>query len=124
MASFHREKTKMRHAKRRNDIKIKVSNGVFSHGVFSSFRAKISSFRGAGFVFSSFRMALFRLFAWRFFVRLFAWRLFISSRGVFSARKEEKTKWNKPATILKSKMVFAACSLILKWGHLCLIDFL
>ena len=55
MASFCCEKTKRPYAERQNnakredamrkDEKIIVSNGVFSHGVFSSFRAKISSFR-------------------------------------------------------------------------------
>ena len=93
MVSFRREKTKRRHAKRRQDKitpsektkrrhvkrrkdatrkdgKIKVSNGVFLHGIFVSFRAKISSFRATGFVFShgvisslfflSFRMVFFR----------------------------------------------------------------
>ena len=106
---FCREKTKSRHAKRRNnatrkDDKIKVSNGFFSHGVFffffffffSLFRAKISSFRVAGFVFSSFHMALFHLFVFLQGVissfRLFAWCLFVFSRGVFSPRKDEKTK--------------------------------
>ena len=55
------------------------------------------------------RVSLFRLFAWRYFVfshgvissfRLFARRLFVFSRGVISGRKDEKTKWHKPATII------------------------
>ena len=96
MASFRGEKTKRRHVKRRinarqkdtirqkrkdatrKEDKIKVSNGVFSHGVFSSFRAEISSFRMAFFVFSHgvispFRMAFVRLFVFLHGVfRLFA----------------------------------------------------
>ena len=93
------EKTKERQAKRqkdeitphektksatRKDDKLIVLNGVFSHGVFSSFRVGISTFRVAGVVISSFRVALFRLlhgvissfrvasfrcFAWRYFGR-------------------------------------------------------
>ena len=85
VASFRGEKTKRRHAKRRHDEitpsektkrrhaksqkdatrkddKIKVSNGVFSQGVFCLF------------------LLNFRLFAWRF--RLFEWRLFIFLPGI------------------------------------------
>ena len=62
-----KKKTKRRHAKRRKNDKIKVSNGVFSHGVYSIFfRTEISSFRVAGFVFSHGVISSFRLFAWRF----------------------------------------------------------
>ena len=46
----------------RKDDKWTVLNGVFSRGVCSSFRVGISTFRVVGFVISSFRMALFRLF--------------------------------------------------------------
>ena len=61
------EKMKSRHAKRSQ----KVSNGVFSHGVFSSFRAGGSRlFVFLHGVFSFFRMAFFCLF-------------FVFSRGVF-----------------------------------------
>ena len=111
MASFRREKTKIRHAKRRQDEitpsektkrrhakrrkdatrkddKIKVSNSVFSHGVFSSFRAKISSFRVAGFVFSHGVISSFRLFAWRFFVFSF-FRMAFFHLLVFSPRKDK-----------------------------------
>ena len=59
------EKTK---SATRKDDKLTILNGVFSHGVFSSFRVGISTFRVAGFVISSFRVPLFRLFAWRLFV--------------------------------------------------------
>ena len=64
------------------------------------------------------RVSLFRLFTWRYFVfshgvilpfRLFAWRLFFFSffsRGVISGRKDEKTKWHIPATILKRPLAF------------------
>ena len=92
-ATRKNEKTKKRHAKKRKDEKIYAKrrkdeitprektksptrkdnkltflNGVFSRGVFLSFRVGISTFRVAGFVISSFRVALFRLFAWRYFV--------------------------------------------------------
>ena len=85
-----RERTK---SATRKDDKLTVLNGVFSRGVFSSFRVGISTFRVAGFVISSFRVALFRLFAWRYFVfsrgvlssfRFFAWRYFGAKR-----RKDE-----------------------------------
>ena len=85
-----REKTKK---PTRKDDKLTVLNGVFSRGVFLSFRIGISTFRVAGFVISSFRVALFRLFAWRYFVcssfrvasfRFFAWCYFGAKR-----RKDE-----------------------------------
>ena len=72
------------------DDKIKVSNGVFSHGDFSPFRAEISSFRVAGFVSLHGVVSSFRLFAWSFFssFRLFAWRFFVfSSFSVASKRR-------------------------------------
>ena len=79
-----------RHAKRRKDAirkdttrkddKIKVSNGVLSYGVFSSFRSEISSFRAESFVFSSFRMESYRLFVFRMASFLSAWRLFAKRR--------------------------------------------
>ena len=85
----------------RKDDKLTVLNGVFSRGVFSSFRVGISTFRVAGFVISSFRVALFRLFVFSHGVissfRVASFPFF--SRGVFSGRKDEKTKWHKPATI-------------------------
>ena len=100
-----REKTKERQAKRRNnatrkdentkssmrkDDKLTVLNGVFSRGVFSSFRVGISTFRVAGFVISSFRVASFRLFAWRYFVfSRGVFSFFLFSRGVISGRKDE-----------------------------------
>ena len=119
LALIRREKIKRRHAKGRNnarwidekmpcektkrwrdatrkDDKTKVSNGVFSNGVFSSFRAKISSFRVAVFLFflplSHGVISSFRLFTWHFF------RLFIFSHGAFSSFRvasfrREKTKW-------------------------------
>ena len=90
---------------------MRKDNGVFSHGVFSSFGVGISTFRVAGFVLSSFCVAFFRLFVFsrgvisffrlfarRLFVfsrgvitffRLFARRLFVFSRGVISQRKDE-----------------------------------
>ena len=95
-------RAKMKSAARKDD-KITVLNDVFLHGVFSSFRGGVSTFRVAGFVISFFRVALLRLFAWRYFVissfRVASFRLFIFSRGVISRRKYEKTKWHKPATI-------------------------
>ena len=106
--SFRLFATKRRLAKRqkdamRKDDKIKVSNGVFLHVFFfffSSFCAEFLSFCVAGFVFSFFNMALFRLFVFShgifscfrflflfffFFFRmasfcLFAWRLFAAKR--------------------------------------------
>ena len=73
-----------------------VLNGVFSHGVFSSFHVGISTFRVAGFVISSFRVALFRLFVFSHGVissfRLFAWRLFVFSFFRVALFREEKTK--------------------------------
>ena len=83
--------TKKRQAKRR---KIRDLNGVISHGVFSSFRARFSSFRVAHFVFSSFRLALFRLFVISLGVfslfRLFAWRYFVLARRHNARRKDEE----------------------------------
>ena len=66
------EKTPSEKTPRKRTTKLKFQNGVISHGVFSSFRAEISSFRVVGFVFShgvssSFCMAFFRLFTWRLF---------------------------------------------------------
>ena len=102
------EKTKRRQAKRRKETtrkadKTRVSNGVFLHGFFfffffSSFRAEISSFRVAGFVFSHgvisyFRLAFFRLFAWH----LFVWRLFAAKR-----RKDEMAQTSHHAMLCKS----------------------
>ena len=58
------EKTKSCNAMRKDD-KIKVSNGLFSPGVFFFFSPEISSFLMAGFVFSPFRMALFFLLSLR-----------------------------------------------------------
>ena len=81
------EKTKRRHTKKRKDAmrkddKIKVSNGIFSHGVFFFF--------------------FFHHFALKF--RLFAWRYFVFLHGVFSSFRvasirREKTKRHNPATI-------------------------
>ena len=106
-----REKTKRRQAKRRNNVtrkdektksstrkddELTVLNGVFSRGVFSSFRVGISTFRVAGFVISSFRVALFRLFVFSHGVissfRLFAWRLFVFSFFRVALFRGEKTK--------------------------------
>ena len=74
----------------RKDDKLTFLNSVFSCGVFSSFRVRISIFREAGFVISSFRMALFRLFAWRYFVissfHVASFRRFVFSRDVISGR--------------------------------------
>ena len=69
----------------RNDDKMTVLNGVFR--VFSSFRVGISTFRVADFawryfVFTSFRMALFRFF--------------VFSRGVISRRKDEMAQSSHP----------------------------
>ena len=64
----------MKNATRKDD-KWTVLNGAFSRGVCSSFRVGISTFRVVGFVISSFRMALFRLFARRLF-GFFACRYF------------------------------------------------
>ena len=110
-----REKTKRRHAKRRKDEitprektksatrkddKLTVLNVVFSHGVFSSFRVGSSTFRVAGFIISSFRVALFRLFDFSHGVfssfRVASFRLFVFHVALF---RDEKTKWHKPATI-------------------------
>ena len=78
------KKTPCKEKKIRTDGKIKVTNGVFLHGVFHLFALKFRLFQWR---ISSFRMALFHLFAWCFspfvfsrdvfsFFRLFAWRLF------------------------------------------------
>ena len=83
------EKKKRRHAK---DDKFKDSNDVFSHDVFTSFGAEISFFRVVDFVFSSFCMALFCLFARRLYLsfRIAFFRFYyIFSRGVFASRKDE-----------------------------------
>ena len=57
------------------------------------FRVGISTFRVAGFVISSFRVALFRLFVFSHGVfssfRVASFRLFVFSRGVISGRKDE-----------------------------------
>ena len=85
MASFKSVRKRCQHLNAR-DMRglVGVSNGVFWHGVFSSFRAGVSSFRAAGFVFSSLRVALFRLVVFTHGVfRLF--RLFVFSNGVFSS---------------------------------------
>ena len=130
MASFRREKTKRRHAKRRQDeitprektkrrhakrrktpremtTKLKFQMASFRMAFFR-LCAKISPFRVAGFVFShgvisSFRMAFFRLFVF--------WH------GVFSSFREasfrrEKTKWHKPATIMRKRVVVASHSCV------------
>ena len=95
----------------RNDENVIIIDVVFLRGVVSSFWVKISLFRVACGVFSSFGVAffryfvilhgvfsLFRLFALRFFVisrcvislfRLFAWRYFVILRGVISWQKDE-----------------------------------
>ena len=71
---------KSRHAERRKDAnqnttKIKVSNGVFLHGVFLYFRALSSSFRVTCFIFSH---GVIRLSAGRFFFFLLLFfRLFL-----------------------------------------------
>ena len=107
-ATRKNEKTKRRHAKRRKDEitprekmksatrkddKLTVLNVVFSHGVFTTFRV-------AGFVISSFRVALFRLFVFSHGVfssfRVASFRLFVFRVALF---RDEKTKWHKPATI-------------------------
>ena len=69
----------------RKDDKLTVLNVVFLHGVFLywNFDFSCGGFRYFVFsrgVISSFRMALFRLFAWR---------LFVFWRGVISGRKDE-----------------------------------
>ena len=79
------EKTKSRHAKRRQIESFKMS---FRLAFFRPFALK---FRPFAWRFSSFLMALFHLFAWRFF-RLFVFShgvFFVFSRGVFSPRKDE-----------------------------------
>ena len=112
------EKTKRRHAKRRKDEmtpcekrrkdaprkdnEIEVSINVLSHGVFF-FRLFALKFRlfASGFhlfvfsygVISSFCMTSFRMASFRLFF------FFVFLHGVFSLRKDEKTKWHKPATI-------------------------
>ena len=90
------EKTKRRHAKKRKDEKTLCEKTTKLKFQMASFRAKISFFRVAGFVLSSFCIGVissFRLFAWLFFVflffrmaffHLFAWRLFAAKR-----RKDE-----------------------------------
>ena len=84
-----KQKKKRRHAKTRKDAsrkdnEITVSNDIFLRGVFSSFRAKISSFRMALFrlfVFSHGFFSSVCFFSWRFCVcRLFVWRLFAAKR--------------------------------------------
>ena len=59
----------------------------------------------AHFVFSSFRLALFRLFVISLGVfslfRLFAWRYFVLAPRHNARRKDERTKWHKQATIGK-----------------------
>ena len=72
------------------------------HGIFSSFRARFSSFRVAHFVFfSSFRQALFRLFVISLGVfslfRLFAWRYFVLAPRHNARRKDERMKYNEMA---------------------------
>ena len=145
MASFRREKTKRRHAKRRQDKitpsektkrrhakkykddmrkddKIKVSNGVFSHGVFASFRAKIlyqnmvaglSHFVFSHGVISSFRI---EFFFFSFFSHGIFFCLFVFSRGVFSPRKDKKTKWLNPATITWFKQYLFNIIYIVKYN--------
>ena len=71
---------------------MKVPKGVHSHGVVSSFRAEISSFRVAGFIFSSFRMTLLRLFV--FSHGVFLWGFFVLFFSVASFRHEKKKKQN------------------------------
>ena len=81
----------------RKDNKIRVSNGVFSHGVFYIFSRWNSSFRVTGFVFSlgdisSFRMAFFFVFSHGVF--------FVFSRGVFSPRKDEMAQCSHQTLLL------------------------
>ena len=83
---------------REKTTKFNFSNGVFSHGIFSSFHAEISSFRVAGFVFSYGAFSSFHIFAWRVF-RLFAWRLFAA----------KKTKWRNPATKVLPSLITRRC---------------
>ena len=70
--------------------KLKYQMASFNMAFFSSFRAEISSLRVAGFIFSSFRMALFRLF-------VFLHGVFSSFR--MASFRHEKLKWHKPASI-------------------------
>ena len=60
----------------------------FRMAFFSSFHVGISTFRVAGFVILSFRVALFRLFVFSHGV-ISPFRLFVFSRGVISGRKDE-----------------------------------
>ena len=75
---------------------------LFRMAFFLSFRARFSSFRVAHFVFSSFRLALFRLFVISLGVfslfRLFAWRYFVLAPRYNARRKDERMKWHKQAT--------------------------
>ena len=107
------EKTK---SSTRKDDKLTVLNGVFSRGVYSSFRVGISTFRVAGFVISRGVISSFRLFAWRYFVfssfRVVSFRLFVFSHGVISGRKDEKTKWHKPATIILPAFMNFCCHFV------------
>ena len=130
---YNSEKTKRGHARRRNnarrkskrgrtkrrkdatgkDDKIKDSNGVFSHGIISSFRAEISSFHVAGFVFrflhgviSSFPRAFF------FFLVFSTFRVACFPR--------EKTKRHYSATIVDrlSYFVLTVHDILISDGHL------
>ena len=55
------------------------------------------------------RVSLFRLFAWRYFVfssfRLASFRLFVSSRGVISGRKDEMSQTSHHSLQFKGSLV-------------------
>ena len=67
---------------REKTTKLKSQKASFLHGVFSSFRAKISSLPLAWRV-SSFRMALFRLFTFFFFFFVFSFFLCVLNFTIF-----------------------------------------
>ena len=89
-----------------------MRNNVILNSYFSSFH--LASFRyfvfvaRRFFVIWFFRLALFRLFVISrgdlTLFRLFAWRYFVLAQRHNARRKDEKTKWHKPATIVKPQI--------------------
>ena len=108
------EKTKRRHAKRRQIKSFKWRLFAWRFFVFSRWNFVFSRGGFRLFVFSPGVISSFRLFAWRFFVfssfRMASFRLFVFSRGVFSRRKDEKTKWHKPANFWFHALLNLICS--------------
>ena len=92
-----RKNERTKNATRNNELttdektKNKGLNGVISHGDFSSFRARFSSFGVAHFVISSFRLALFR----RFVISRGVFRYLVFSLGVISSWRRAVTPGEK-----------------------------